>query len=221
MNSVVEAAIELGVSERRVRQLLQSGDLNGNRVGRSWVIDHDALIDYKARARLNGRPWNPMSAWALLAAASGMELDISSMERSRARKRLRENSWEELRAGLRNRASVRRFYVHPAALDRLRRDEALVLAGVSAAPHVGADLVDLESEVDAYIDGEQLADLVDRFVLDAESQRPNVILRVIDHDDWPFSHGQRIVPREVAAIDMAEHSESRVRRAGLALLDAQ
>ncbi|MGH9892253.1 MAG: helix-turn-helix domain-containing protein, partial [bacterium] len=41
--SVAEAAAQLGLSERRVRQMLAAGILPGERIGRAWVIDSKAI----------------------------------------------------------------------------------------------------------------------------------------------------------------------------------
>ena len=43
MLGVAEAAEELGVSARRVRQMLADGVLDGERVGRAWIIDREQL----------------------------------------------------------------------------------------------------------------------------------------------------------------------------------
>nr|WP_240901752.1 helix-turn-helix domain-containing protein [Arthrobacter silviterrae] len=45
--SVADAAIRLGLSERRVRQILSAGRMPGYRQARQWVIDPQALEDYK------------------------------------------------------------------------------------------------------------------------------------------------------------------------------
>ena len=47
--SVSEAAPKLGVSERRVRQMLERGDMEGQRVGRSWIIDSKAIEGVRRR----------------------------------------------------------------------------------------------------------------------------------------------------------------------------
>ena len=36
--SVKEAAVELGISERRVRKLLEEGRLKSKKLGRDWVV---------------------------------------------------------------------------------------------------------------------------------------------------------------------------------------
>jgi hypothetical protein len=46
--STADAASLLGLSERRARQL---GPLLGRRVGRAWLFDRDAVIDYRHASR--------------------------------------------------------------------------------------------------------------------------------------------------------------------------
>jgi len=38
MHSVKEAAIKLGISDRRVRKLLDEGRIKGKKLGRDWVV---------------------------------------------------------------------------------------------------------------------------------------------------------------------------------------
>jgi hypothetical protein len=45
------AAVRLGVSPRRVRQLIAARQLADTRIGGSWAVDVDALIDHAAMHR--------------------------------------------------------------------------------------------------------------------------------------------------------------------------
>jgi len=45
------AAARLGVSPRRVRQLIATGQLAATRIGGGWAIDVDTLIDHAALRR--------------------------------------------------------------------------------------------------------------------------------------------------------------------------
>lgn len=42
-----QAGAELGISGRRVRQLLDQGTIRGQKVGRDWTISREALEEYK------------------------------------------------------------------------------------------------------------------------------------------------------------------------------
>ena len=53
-----EAAEYLGLSVRRVQALLGVGLLNGDKVGRDWVIPREEVQKFKQRERTIGRPKN-------------------------------------------------------------------------------------------------------------------------------------------------------------------
>jgi len=48
MYSVGEAAPKLGISERRLRQLLEEGRIKGKKLGRDWVV---LSLDYKRKRK--------------------------------------------------------------------------------------------------------------------------------------------------------------------------
>ena len=50
-----EAAKRLGVSERRIRQLLQAGKFRALKVGRDWIIASSSLTEVKVYGKA-GRP---------------------------------------------------------------------------------------------------------------------------------------------------------------------
>lgn len=214
---VAEAAAELGVSAGRVRQMLADGVLEGERVGRVWLIKADRLRAIQHSRPGVGRPWSAASAWAVLALADGGELDVSPVERSRARKRLAQGLGE-VAGRLRVRADRRRFYAHPSVLDRLADAPGVVSGGISAAAQHGADLVALDG-FEGYIRASDLNKLVERFALDGRADRPNTVLRVVDDAVWPFENGQKVAGRSVVAVDLLESGDPRSRRAGAELAE--
>lgn len=216
MLGVVEAAAELGVSARRVRQMLADGVLAGERVGRAWVIDSNDLRQVEHRRPEVGRPWSPVSAWAVLALADGENPDLSPVERSRARKRLAQGL-DAVVGRLSARAGLRRFYAHPSALDRLAEAPAVVRGGISAAAEHGADLV-VVGGFEGYVRAGEADKLVAEFGLDDEAGRPNVVLRVVDDAVWPFRPGQVAAGRAVVAVDLLDADDPRSRRAGADLM---
>lgn len=214
--SVDDVAEELEVSPRRVRQMLASGDLPGQRVGRSWAIDR---VDIQRLRRSGvGRPWSAASAWAALELAAGRNPELSPLERSRARKRLSDSGLDGLVSRLRARSERREMYVHPSALDRLGADPGVVRSGASALAEYDVDLIARE-EAEIYVRASKLADVVDRYALDEESDRPNVIVRVVDDEVWPFQHDARVAPWSVVAVDLLDADDERSRRAGLELIE--
>lgn len=215
MLGVAEAAADLGVSERRVRQMLADGVLDGERIGRAWVIDAGHLRSVGHLRPKVGRPWSAASAWALLALADGKEPDLSPVVRSRARKRLA-GGLEHAVGPLAARAELHRFYAHPSVLDRLAHAPKIVRGGASAAVDHKADLL-AKDGFDGYVRASDLDALVSRFALDGDAERPNVVLRVVDDAVWPFSEGQRAADRAVVAVDLLESGDARSRRSGVEL----
>ena len=215
--SVADAAAELAVSRRRVRQMLTDGLLPGHQLGREWVIERRALDQLSRHRRPVGRPWRASSAWAVLAIANGDDPDLSPVDRSRARQRLAERGLAGLVDRLSARANVQHFYGHASVLSRLAEEPGVVRSGVSAAADYGADIVASEA-FEAYVPEDQLADLVARYGLDAGAERPNVVLRVVDDALWPFAPEAKVAPRLVVAVDLLEADDQRSRRAGTALV---
>jgi excisionase family DNA binding protein len=214
---VAEVADELGVSPRRVRQMLAGGDLPGERVGRAWVIERGAL----ERARRNrpevGRPWRAGAAWGFLALAEGQPVDLSPVDRVRIRRRVAGGIEDNL-GRLRVRADELGFYAHPSVLERLLQQPGVVRSGISAADEYPIDLVAQEA-AEGYVRRSEVGNLIERFALDESSDRPNLILRVVDDDAWPFDAGQRVAPSVVVAVDLLEAQDERARRAGRDLLE--
>jgi len=217
MLGVAEAAAELGVSPRRVRQMLTDGVLVGDHVGRAWVIDAGQMRKVGNRRAEVGRPWSPVSAWAVLALAEGEEPDLSPVERSRARKRLGQGL-DCVAGRLSVRAQRRWFYAHPGVLDRLGKAPQVVRSGISAGAEHGADLV-VGDGFEGYVRAGDLDEFVLRFGLDDQADRPNVLLRAVSDGAWPFLPGQGLAGRAVVAVDLFESDEPRARRAGAELLE--
>lgn len=212
---VGDAATELGVSRRRVRQMLSDGVLAGQRVGRTWVVDRADLELFRHGRPPVGRPWQPTSAWALLAVASGRTANLSAPQRSRARRRV-EVGLEHFLGRLAVRAEPRRYYMHPSVAGMLAAAD-VVRSGVSAASHYQLDLVAVD-EFEGYVRSSVLADLVDRLALEEHAARSNVVLRVVEDEFWPFASDEKVAPAPVVAVDLLEAGDGRSRRAANRLL---
>jgi len=197
--------------------MLADGVIAGVHVGRAWVIDGDQLRRIEHRRFEAGRPWSPMSAWAVLALADGDEPDLSPVGRSRARKRLAQGL-DHVAGRLYSRAERQWFYAHPGVLQRLGEAPQVVRSGISAGAEHGADLV-VGDGFEGYVRAGDLDGLVPRFGLDDQADRPNVLFRVIADLAWPFRPGQRSAGRAVVAVDLLESDEPRTRRAGTELLE--
>lgn len=216
LSSVADAAVKLGVSARRVRQLLASGEMDGQQVGRSWVIDGAAIN--RLRPKRVGRPWSAASAWAVLELAAGGDPELSPVERSRARKRLAESGLAGLVGQLRSRSERREMYAHPSALDRICDEADVVRGGVSGLDEHDVDLI-VSDEAEIYVPASKVADLEDRYALERNADRPNLIVRVVDDDVWSFDDDANVAPWPVVAVDLLDADDERSRRAGLELIE--
>lgn len=214
MVGVKAASQSLGVSPRRVRQMIADGDLPASRVGRVWVISEPAL---NAARRPAHRPWKPASAWAVLAAADGSPLEgIPAYERHRAFERLK-RGLAEIVGCLAERAKKRCFYAHPADVARILASRDVVRSGPSVAVDYGGDLVGPGPD-EAYVSESSLGQVLASYHLEERNDRPNVVFRVVADDDWPFSEGVKVAPRAVVAVDLLESHDDRSRRTGRELL---
>ena len=213
--SVSEAAPKLGVSERRVRQMLERGDMEGQRVGRSWIIDSKAIDGVRRRPEV-GRPWKAVAAWALLHIAAGEEPNVSVAEASRAKRRIADRGIEDLVMKLAPRGKNRKFYGHKSILQRMAAEQMVVRSGVSAAQEHNADIVALDF-LEAYVPAGQFEKLVRKYALEKSSERANILLRVVDDKVWPFPKNAKVAPRVVVAVDLLDADDERSRRAGAAL----
>lgn len=199
--------------------MLADGVLAGEQIGRAWVIESEELRRVALRRPLVGRPWSPASAWAVLALADGEEPELSPVERSRAKRRLAEGL-EGVVGRLAARSDPRWFYAHPGVLGRLAEAPEVVRAGVSASAEQGVGLV-VGDGFEGYVRVDELDKLGERFGLDDQAARPNVLLRVVEGAAWPFRPGQRAAGRAVVAVDLLESDDPRARRAGAELLESQ
>lgn len=214
---VQEAAGRLGVSPRRVRQMISEQKLPARRVGRAWVIEERDLRPTVRRPP--HRPWKPASAWAVLAEADGSTpLDLPAHERHRARKRLKAGIHRIIDC-LAARAQKRTFYAHPADVTRIIAMPGVVRTGASAAEEHGIDIAG-PGPAEAYVTRSGLDGITANCHVEERSERPNLILRVVNDADWPFSDGAAVVPRTVAAVDLLESDDERTQRAGTDLLES-
>ena len=213
---MLEAAEHLGVSPRRVRQMLSDGTLDGHRVGHGWAIEERSLRSAAAWRRPAHRPWKPSSAWAVLALADGIEPRCNSYERNRAAQRLAVGL-PNLLDRLGSRARRRNFYAHPGTRDRIAVQRGVVRTAASASPEHAIGIVG-SGPLDAYLKECDLQAVRGAFVMEERSERANVVLRVVEDHVWPFPEGAAVAPPAVVAVDLLESEDERCRRAGAELL---
>jgi hypothetical protein len=197
---VPEAALVIGVSPVRVRQLIASGQLRAREVGGRWLVDVESLPSAPRR----GRPMSQRIAWALLLLADGQRADWASageISRLRAqRNRLAHDPEPELllRSWLASRAN-RHVFSAPEP-QGLREDPRLVLSGISD-PRSG---MSAGAEVEGYVHPDDLqAVCADHLLVPSSGERANVVLHA---SPAPLTAP---VPVLLLAADLAEHDGPR------------
>jgi len=206
-----DAAAQLGVSVRRVYDLIASGRLPAQRFGHRLLVER-AGIDMWAKARSSGgQPFSPARAWGLLVLADGEPAPwLDPVSRSKLRAILRERSLRELRRRLERRGELHAFRAHPSDLGRLASEPGVMRSGASAASDVGIDLV-ASDYLDAYAPAAQFDRLVRRYRL-RPSREPNVVLRRLPDVAFGWD-GRTVAPAAAVAIDLAEDPDPRSQEA--------
>ncbi|MFI6365984.1 type IV toxin-antitoxin system AbiEi family antitoxin domain-containing protein [Nocardia sp. NPDC050630] len=204
--SLEAAATVLGISVRHVRRLVNSGSLT--QVARG-VLERDSVDRYLMSQRQGRtRSWAEHTAWGAIAVLSGGEADwLGPTQISRVRRTLRELADpSELVSRVRDRARVRTFTAHRAALPRLR---ATVLR-----PNMNAlGIVDSGADrIDGYIAARELDNVIRTLGLRTEPSG-DITLRVTGFD---FDQVGKLVSTSavVAALDAATALDPRIRGVG-------
>lgn len=219
--SVKDAAARLGVSERRVRAMLEDGQLEGRKVGGRWLVDFQA-DSVAAREKLPIKPLSERSSWALIVSITvahsprsdcsvPIDLEIKPIEKHRLKARIDRLAKAEdpvplLRSWFPKRAVRRKYHVNPSDLADLRRDKRISLSGVS---HPASGLL-AGNEVEAYVRADEAAALSDDYLLvEPRPDSPaNVLLHIID-PKHKVSDQERELPLMAVAADLAERSGAR------------
>lgn len=207
--TIEEAANTLGVSIRHARRLADTGAIS--RIARG-LIDQRSVDRYLQSQRMGRtRAWAEHTAWGAIAMLAGQDADwLGATQASRLRQSLRElTEVDELLTRTRDRAQVRTFEAHRAALPRLRE-----VVAVSNTRALG-----LTDAVDSSIDGYLAASDIDRISRDLSLRADptgTVTLRVTGFD---FEQVRVLVDTSVvAALDAATSTDPRVRGLGRRVL---
>lgn len=82
--TVAEAAKVLGISETRVRQLLRSGDIEGDRTGNSWEVSKQSLHSfrdtYEPKGKQNNSETLPLEAREAMDEVKDLTFRLGRME---------------------------------------------------------------------------------------------------------------------------------------------
>ncbi len=200
-----ETANTLGVSSRHARRLADTGAIS--RIARG-LIDRGSVDRYLQSQRMGRtRAWAEHTAWGAVATLAGQDADWLGMtQASRLRQSLRElTDVDDLLTRTRDRARVRTFEAHRAALPRLRE-----VVAVSNTRALG-----LTDAVDASMDGYVAASDLDKISRDLSLRADptgTVTLRVTGFD---FERVRALVDTSVvAALDAATSTDPRLRGVG-------
>lgn len=218
--SIPELAKRLSVNESRVRQLVHSGRIRGQRIGGRWIVEEADAAQYQP-GRPAGRPLSERSAWQLMSCfwedGRGHSLledfEPSPVEKHRLNERIsllqKSQDLLKLLAWLPNRAEKFEFSCSPADIAELREDKRIHLSGVS---HPRSGLL-ANSEIEAYVRRAELRNVVkDWFLVDPlPGRRPNVILRAAEKVP-------DILPPLAVAADLAERPGVREQQAARDIL---
>lgn len=208
--TIGEAASSLGVSTRHARRLADSGAIS--RVARG-LVDRGSVDRYLCSRRSGRtRAWSEHTAWGAVAILAGRDVDwLGATQVSRLRHNLRQIiDVDDLLTRMRDRAQVRSFDAHRAALPRLRE-----LVTTSSLRRLGITDAD-EGSIDGYLAESDLDSAVRSLGL-----RPGaggaVVLRVTGFD---FDRVRELTNTQVvAALDAATSTDPRLRGVGRRALD--
>jgi hypothetical protein len=208
-----EAARELGVSERRITALRQSGDITSFANGRRGIlITADSVRHYARLSGEGGRPYSEHMAFGALYLISG---EVASWLSTQQCYRLRQYLWninaENLVRLTRRRAKLQEYWCRASLLETVRTQ-----IRISAATDHLASMFHLTSNavIEGYANQETVDYLVAKYRLKLNASPVMVRLRISEK----VPNGERAMPIGVCAADLAESEDPRERRAGLETL---
>jgi hypothetical protein len=206
---VHEAALTMGVSDRRARAMLAAGQLPGRQVAGRWLVEEANL----PRSRASARPMSPRIAWALIGLLSGDDPhDVEPSELTRLRHKRHQlhdaaGAPRLLRSWLPRRAERRQLSIAQRDLDDLRNDPRVLLSGISDP----RSELSSAGEVELYVARSDLEVLSRDYLLSVRG-RPNVTAHVIDRS-LPA-----VAPVGLVVADLADYDRPREDKRAMELL---
>ena len=199
----------LGVSDRRVRQLIDSGALPAQRLGGRYIIE-----EYRVpRSRPTTRPMSPRISWAFIDMLSGKRPSgISNSERTRLKDKYErllamDDPADLLRSWLRKRDQLLFLQVNPRDVAAVREDPRLVPSGISD----DRSCLSAGQEAEGYVHPRDVADLRARYLM-VDRLPTNVWLHVVERTI------PRPAPLGLVLADLASHDSPREDQRVLELL---
>lgn len=207
--TIAETADVLGVSTRHARRLADTGAIE--RIARG-LVDR-ASVDRYLRSHRQGRTraWAEPTAWGAVALLSGQAVEwLGAIQTSRLRSSLRETrDVDDVLTRLRDRARVRTYEAHRAAIPRLRA----VLLSTDLRQLGISDAAD--GSVDGYLAEDDLDGVVRTLGL-REATDGSVVLRMTGFDASRLRDLVRTTT--LAALDASTSRDPRLRGVGRRVL---
>jgi excisionase family DNA binding protein len=216
-----DAAARLGVSTRRVRSLIEQGDLVAERVGRMYLIRAESVAELAMR-RASGRSLSSRMSWAVLLSDLGrtnwgvvsVEHRLSRTDRQRVLA-LRGRAVEDWAWLARRRAVTTRHVVRDGYIGRLLDDSRIVRSGLSALRDHDVALTEQAGEAEFYVAAAERDHLLGDYLARADAAG-RVIVHAVDAD--VIAHirraGGSVMTAMTVGVDLAESADTRTRRAG-------
>lgn len=193
--TVTEAAAELGLTDGRVRRLIDARSLDADKVAGRWLITADSVHARKNTQRRRGRPMNANALWRLLDGGVVAQLLVDSDEPAR----------HNLRVQLVHRAAVDDVYVLPKLVDRIA--PLIAPGGRALAEQNGVPAgSDPRWLLDAYALASEVASLRRSKIISGVKGQPNVRLRIVDDADvsWNVARAFELL---IAWLDLADDGD--------------
>jgi excisionase family DNA binding protein len=197
--NVDRAADALGVSQVQIGRLIDAGELDAKRFGRSWAIDPESLRRYRLLRPRRGRPLSERASWQrVLDAEPPANIDEAI----------------DLARLVRRRSRNERLRILPALDGRIEDDPRVHHGGAHAAIHHSAG-VGRPDQRDVYIGAGDADSFRADYRANSNADDPNVVLRVVDE---PMAFGDRFVPPIVALLDLLDAADTRAAAEALRVL---
>lgn len=197
--NVDQAADALGVSHVQVGRLIDAGELDAERFGRSWAIDPDSLRRYRLLRPRRGRPLSEFASWQrVLDAEPPANIDEAI----------------DLARLVRRRSRNERIRILPALDGRIDDDPRVHHGGAHAAIHHGAG-IGRPDQRDIYISAADADAFRAEYRANPNADDPNVVLRIVD---GPVASTDKFVPPIVAVLDLLDAANTRAATEALRVL---
>ncbi len=195
--TVAEAAAALGMSQSRVRSLIEAGVLDADKVAGRWLITPESVHGRNRNQRRRGRPLKPDVLWNLIESGFIGRLLVRSDEAAR----------HNLRIQLVQRAAIQDVYVLPQLIRRI--EPVIALGGRMLAEEARVPAGRGRWEFDAYMHASDVEALRRTKIISGVKGRPNVRLHVVDEveREWHRSLARQLL---VAWLDLADEGDRAV-----------